>query len=128
MPVFWLASDDHDLAEIDHITVLDKDSRLEDIRCAMLQAIDKKALIDLTGGGILTPANGPFSPGQEGFMEDNGSLPYDPAAAKAAIAIPIVRRIVCPPWHPVLSAGARCRLILVESGSYSSGPSAPQAW
>lgn len=31
--VFWLASDDHDLAEIDHITVLDKDNRLEEVRC-----------------------------------------------------------------------------------------------
>ncbi len=35
VPVFWLASDDHDLAEIDHITLLDKDNRLEDIRCPM---------------------------------------------------------------------------------------------
>jgi len=56
-----------------------------DVRCAMLQAIDKEQLISLTGGGILTPANGPFSPGQEGYLEDNGSLPYDPAAAKAGI-------------------------------------------
>jgi bacillithiol biosynthesis cysteine-adding enzyme BshC len=35
VPVFWLASDDHDLAEIDHITVLDKDNRLQEIRCRM---------------------------------------------------------------------------------------------
>jgi len=35
VPVFWLASDDHDLAEIDHITLLDKDNRLEEIRCRM---------------------------------------------------------------------------------------------
>lgn len=35
VPVFWLASDDHDLAEIDHITVLDKDNRLEEVRCRM---------------------------------------------------------------------------------------------
>lgn len=56
-----------------------------DLRCAMLQAIDKEAIIDLTGGGILTPANGPFSPGQEGHLADNGSLPYDPAAAKAGV-------------------------------------------
>ncbi len=56
-----------------------------DLRCAMLQAIDKQAIIDLTGGGILTPANGPFAPGQEGYLEDNGSLPYDPTAAKAGV-------------------------------------------
>ncbi len=35
VPVFWLASDDHDLAEIDHIALLDKDNRLEEIRCPM---------------------------------------------------------------------------------------------
>lgn len=56
-----------------------------DLRCAMLQAIDKQALIDLTGGGILKPANGPFSPGQDGYLDDNGSLPFDPVAAKAGV-------------------------------------------
>jgi bacillithiol biosynthesis cysteine-adding enzyme BshC len=38
VPVFWLASDDHDLAEIDHITILSKDNRLEAIRCLMPSA------------------------------------------------------------------------------------------
>ena len=66
-----------------NLTVPQLQSR--DLRCAMLQAIDKQAIIDLTGGGILTPANGPFSPGQEGYLDDNGSLPYDPAAAKAGV-------------------------------------------
>lgn len=33
VPIFWLASDDHDLAEIDHIALLDKDNRLREIRC-----------------------------------------------------------------------------------------------
>ncbi len=33
VPVFWLASDDHDLSEIDHIVLLDKDNRLEEVRC-----------------------------------------------------------------------------------------------
>jgi len=35
VPVFWLASDDHDLAEIDHIVLLDKDNRLGKVRCGM---------------------------------------------------------------------------------------------
>ena len=35
VPVFWLASDDHDLAEIDHIVLLDKNSQLTDVRCRM---------------------------------------------------------------------------------------------
>ncbi|MGZ4886552.1 MAG: bacillithiol biosynthesis cysteine-adding enzyme BshC, partial [Candidatus Aminicenantales bacterium] len=33
VPVFWLASDDHDLAEIDHIALMDKDNRFREIRC-----------------------------------------------------------------------------------------------
>jgi bacillithiol synthase len=33
VPVFWLASDDHDLAEIDHIALMDKDNRVREIRC-----------------------------------------------------------------------------------------------
>ena len=33
VPIFWLASEDHDLAEIDHITLLNKNNKLENIRC-----------------------------------------------------------------------------------------------
>ncbi len=33
VPVFWLASEDHDLDEIDHVMVLDKDNRPEEVRC-----------------------------------------------------------------------------------------------
>lgn len=32
VPVFWLASNDHDFAEINHITLLDKENRIEDIK------------------------------------------------------------------------------------------------
>ncbi len=32
VPVFWLASDDHDFAEIDHITLLDKKNQIEEIK------------------------------------------------------------------------------------------------
>jgi bacillithiol biosynthesis cysteine-adding enzyme BshC len=35
VPVFWLASDDHDLAEIDRIVLLDKDNTLQEVRCPM---------------------------------------------------------------------------------------------
>ena len=35
VPVFWLASDDHDLAEIDHIVLLDRNDQLTDVRCRM---------------------------------------------------------------------------------------------
>ncbi len=33
VPIFWLASDDHDVAEVDHITLLDRDNALQVIRC-----------------------------------------------------------------------------------------------
>lgn len=55
------------------------------VRCALLQAVDKVDLIDVVAAGNADPANGPFSPGQEGHLEDNGSLEYDPEAAAAAI-------------------------------------------
>lgn len=56
-----------------------------EVRCALGQAFDKQELIDVVYNGFGVPANGPFSPGQEGHLEDNGSLPYDPDAAAAAI-------------------------------------------
>jgi bacillithiol biosynthesis cysteine-adding enzyme BshC len=31
VPIFWLASDDHDFAEINHITLLDKENQIKDI-------------------------------------------------------------------------------------------------
>jgi peptide/nickel transport system substrate-binding protein len=53
---------------------LDKPGPLQDrrVRCALSKAVDRQELIDLTGGGILQVANGLFSPGQEGYLEDNG--------------------------------------------------------
>lgn len=56
-----------------------------EVRCALVQAVDKQALIDAVYAGFSAPANGPFSPGQDGYLEDNGLPPYDPEAASAAI-------------------------------------------
>lgn len=55
-----------------------------DVRCALTQAIDPIDLIDVTGGNA-TPAPSPFSPGQEGFIEDLERIAYDPDAARAVI-------------------------------------------
>ncbi len=56
------------------------------VRCALSMAIDRTELIDLTAGGILQPANGLFSPGQEGYLDDNGfSTDQDIEGAKKLI-------------------------------------------
>ncbi|HEY0519711.1 MAG TPA: ABC transporter substrate-binding protein [Ilumatobacteraceae bacterium] len=57
------------------------------VRCALSKAVDRQELIDLTGGGLLQPANGVFSPGQEGYLDDNGfNMDQDIDGAKALIA------------------------------------------
>ncbi len=57
----------------------------KEVRCALLQALDPQDLIDVVAFGAGTVSNGPFTPGQEGFLADNGRLPYDPEAARAAV-------------------------------------------
>jgi peptide/nickel transport system substrate-binding protein len=56
-----------------------------EVRCALVQGVDKQDLIDTVYGGFSRPANGPFSPGQDGYLEDTGLPEYDPDAARAAI-------------------------------------------
>lgn len=53
---------------------LDKDTALRDrrVRLALSEAIDRDELIETITAGVATVANGVFSPGQEGFLEDNG--------------------------------------------------------
>jgi peptide/nickel transport system substrate-binding protein len=56
------------------------------VRCALSKAINRQEIIDLADGGILRPANGLFSPGQEGYLDDNGfSVEQDIEGAKALI-------------------------------------------
>lgn len=66
-----------------HLTVPHLQDR--EVRCALTQAVDKQALIDAVYAGFSEPANGPFSPGQDGYLEDNGAPEYDPDAAREAI-------------------------------------------
>lgn len=47
VPVFWLASEDHDMAEINHITLLDKENRIEDIRYQSRSAHLKAPVSDI---------------------------------------------------------------------------------
>ncbi len=78
-----------ELTETNYILIdLDKPGPLQDknVRCALSLAIDRQELIDATAGGILQPANGLFSPGQQGYLEDNGGFTdFDPDTAAAMI-------------------------------------------
>jgi peptide/nickel transport system substrate-binding protein len=68
---------------------LDKAGPLQDrrVRCAMSLAIDRQEYVDVTSNGFNTVANGLFSPGQQGYLEDNGlSVEQDLDAAAALIA------------------------------------------
>jgi peptide/nickel transport system substrate-binding protein len=78
-----------DLTETDFIIIdQSKQNALADrrVRCALSMAIDRQELIDATGGGIQDPANGLFSPGEQGYLDDNGlSLEQDIEGARALI-------------------------------------------
>lgn len=56
------------------------------VRRALTQAVDRKALVDAAYNGIGQPIGSHFSPGQPGYVDLTGLLPYDPKAAKAALA------------------------------------------
>ena len=56
------------------------------MRCALSKAIDRNEYVEALSNGIATPASGVFSPGQEGYLADNGfSIEQDIAGAKALI-------------------------------------------
>jgi peptide/nickel transport system substrate-binding protein len=58
----------------------------QQVRCGLAAATDAKTLIDTTGAGQFPMANGMFSPGQQGHLDDSGNQQYDPAKAKDLIA------------------------------------------
>jgi peptide/nickel transport system substrate-binding protein len=56
-------------------------------RCAMAYATDEQAIIDKIAAGVPPIANGPFSPGQLGNLEDSGfPLKQDMAKAQELVA------------------------------------------
>lgn len=56
------------------------------VRRALTQAVDRKALVEAAYNGIGQPIGSHFSPSQPGYIDLTGALPYDPKAAKAALA------------------------------------------
>ncbi len=57
----------------------------KDVRCGLTAATDNKTLSDVISAGQFPVANGPFSPGQQGHLDDPGNQQYDPAKAKELI-------------------------------------------
>jgi peptide/nickel transport system substrate-binding protein len=89
MPDEFPMAEQSDFTETNYLLIdLAKEGPTSDkrVRCALSKAIDRQELIDLTANGILQVANGLFSPGQEGYLEDNGFDPsQDLEAAQALI-------------------------------------------
>ena len=64
-----------ELTETNYILIdQSKDNALADrrVRCALSMAIDRQEFVDAVQSGIVQPANGLFSPGQQGYLDDNG--------------------------------------------------------
>jgi len=83
----WTKQEEY--GEVNYLLInLAKKGPLQDrnVRCALGMAVDKVALIAATGAGFLEPAGGMMSPGQEGYLEDNGGPQFDVDAAKQMIA------------------------------------------
>jgi peptide/nickel transport system substrate-binding protein len=57
----------------------------QNVRCGLTAATDTKTLVDTQTAGQFKVANGPFSPGQQGYLDDPGNQKYDPAKAKQLI-------------------------------------------
>ncbi|HEY0522312.1 MAG TPA: ABC transporter substrate-binding protein [Stellaceae bacterium] len=56
------------------------------VRRALMQAVDRKALIEAAYSGYGTPIGSHYSPNDPGYVDTSGVLPYDPAKAKAELA------------------------------------------
>jgi peptide/nickel transport system substrate-binding protein len=56
------------------------------VRCGLAAAVDPSAIDEAIHANQLQVANGPFSPGQEGYLQESGNHKPDPGKAKALIA------------------------------------------
>lgn len=55
------------------------------VRCALSMAIDRQEVADSTTDGFSQPAYSVFSPGQQGYLEDNGAVKEQDLDAAAAL-------------------------------------------
>ncbi|MGI9594544.1 MAG: ABC transporter substrate-binding protein [Acidimicrobiales bacterium] len=55
------------------------------VRRALAHGFDRQRVADERQAGLVQPAQGPFSPGQPGYLDDNGYPEFDPAAGLALL-------------------------------------------
>jgi peptide/nickel transport system substrate-binding protein len=56
------------------------------VRCALVAATDSEAIAEVINQNVTAVANGPFSPGQSGYLDDTGNAGYDPELAAELVA------------------------------------------
>lgn len=56
------------------------------VRRAMMQAVDRRAVMDAVFSGLGTPIGSHFAPSDQGYVDTTGVLPFDPAKARALLA------------------------------------------
>ena len=80
-----LVSPDH--AEVGYLMLNAWQAPFDDIRMrkAFAMAIDRKQINDVLADGVPTVADGPFSPGNVGYLKNPGFPKHDTAAAKALV-------------------------------------------
>lgn len=52
----------------------------------MMQAVDRRAVMDAVFSGLGTPIGSHFAPSDQGYVDTTGVLPFDPAKARALLA------------------------------------------
>jgi bacillithiol biosynthesis cysteine-adding enzyme BshC len=60
LPLFWVASEDHDWAEVDHTNLVDRDNELRTVRLPMPEGIPNRPLKRITLGEGVNEALGEF--------------------------------------------------------------------
>ncbi|MDO9444152.1 MAG: peptide ABC transporter substrate-binding protein [Dehalococcoidia bacterium] len=79
------------------------------VRRAMGLAIDRKRIAEVTFSNMLAPATGILMPGMPGYQDEDLTLPFDPEAAKAELALSKYADAMPPIVITEVGAGAEAR-------------------
>jgi ABC-type transport system substrate-binding protein len=79
------------------------------VRRAMGLAIDRKRIAEVTFSNMLAPATGILMPGMPGYLDEDLTLPFDPEAAKAELALSKYADAMPPIVITEVGAGAEAR-------------------